>query len=175
MIGRYWVGLGANLGDRRAGIEAALLWLDRHAIVEKVSYPFETAPREREDQPAFLNAAARIVSPLMPPAFLRQAKRLERELGRDPDGVRYGPRVIDCDLLLWDGGEWSDDALEVPHPRLTERRFALLPLLDIDPALALPDGRPLAAFAAAIDPADQPAERLPGRFALPREPLGSEI
>lgn len=175
MIGRYWVGLGANLGDRRANIEAALLWLDRAAIVEKVSYPFETAPRERRDQPVFLNAAAKIASPLAPPAFLRQAKRLERELGRDPDGIRFGPRVIDCDVLLWDGGEWDDDSLQVPHPRLTERLFAMLPLLDIDPAIALPDGRPLSGFVAAIDAAEQPAQRLPVRFALPREPLGGEI
>jgi 2-amino-4-hydroxy-6-hydroxymethyldihydropteridine diphosphokinase len=74
--------------------------------------------------------------------------------------VRFGPRAIDCDLLLWEGGTWSDEALVIPHPRLAERRFALLPLLDLDPGLTLPDGRSLADLAAAIDPSEQPAERV---------------
>jgi len=158
---RYWVGLGANLGDRRAAIDAAIAWLDRNARVEAVSSPWETAPRELLDQPAFLNAAVRVASALEPPDFLREAKALERGLGRDPHGVRFGPRAIDCDLLLWEGGEWRDADLEIPHPRLAERRFALLPLLEIDPDLALPDGRRLADLEAALDPLEQPAERLP--------------
>jgi 2-amino-4-hydroxy-6-hydroxymethyldihydropteridine diphosphokinase len=161
---RYWVGLGANIGDRRAAIEDAIAWLERDAVVEAVSRPFETAPRELLDQPAFLNAAARVQTPLGPREFLRAVKDLERELGRDPGGVRFGPRAIDCDLLLWEGGEWRDDALEIPHPRLAERRFALLPLLDIDPDLRLPDGRALADLEAALDPAEQPAERLSWPF-----------
>lgn len=157
---RYWLGLGSNLGDRRAALEAALAWLEREGQpVEAVSPAYETAPREVADQPSFLNAAARIASDLEPPELLAAAKRLERELGRDPDGARFGPRAIDCDLLLWEGGAWSGPELEIPHPRLAQRRFALLPLLDLDPGLALPDGRRLADLAAAIDPADQPAER----------------
>ena len=157
---RYWVGLGANLGDRRAAIEAAIAWLDRAARVEAVSHPYETAPRDLIDQPVFLNAAARVASSLAPPEFLRQVKELERELGRDPGGVRFGPRAIDCDLLLWEGGVWSDADLEIPHPRLGERRFALLPLLEIDPDLTLPDGRRLADLEALLDPLEQPATRL---------------
>lgn len=172
---RYWVGLGANLGDRRATIEAAVAWLDRHGRVEAVSHPYETAPRELLDQPAFLNAAARVVSPLDPPEFLREVKALERELGRDPGGVRYGPRAIDCDLLLWEGGEWREDRLEIPHPRLRERLFALLPLLEIGPGLALPDGTALADLAAALDPGEQPAERLAIPFARGGSPGGREI
>jgi len=172
---RYWVGLGANLGDRRAAIEAALAWLDRNARVEAVSHPYETAPRDLVDQPVFLNAAARVASPLEPPAFLAQVKRLERELGRDPGGVRFGPRAIDCDLLLWEGGAWRGADLEIPHPRLGERRFALLPLLDIDPGLALPDGTPLARLEAALDPGDQLAERLETAFARIEGPTGREI
>ncbi len=164
---RYWLGLGANLGDRRAAIEAALARLGAIATVEAVSHPYETAPRELEDQPSFMNAAARVASELDPPALLAAVKELERALGREPGGVRFGPRAIDCDLLLWEGGEWDDAALTIPHPRLTERRFALLPLLEIDPGLALPDGRRLADLAAAIDPADQPAERLATPFARP--------
>ncbi len=138
---RYWLGLGANVGDRRATIEAALGWLAAATRLEAVSPAYETAPRDLEDQPPFLNAAARVETALDPPALLAEVKRLERELGRDPGGVRFGPRAIDCDLLLWEGGAWRDDTLEVPHPRLAERRFALLPLLDLDPGLSLPDGR----------------------------------
>ncbi len=130
-----------------------------------MSHPFETAPRELIDQPVFLNAAARVASSLSPPEFLREAKAIERGLGRDPGGVRFGPREIDCDLLLWEGGEWRDADLEIPHPRLAERRFALLPLLDIDPDLTLPDGRRLADLEAALDAGEQPAERLADPFA----------
>jgi 2-amino-4-hydroxy-6-hydroxymethyldihydropteridine diphosphokinase len=83
------------------------------------------------------------------------AKALEGDLGRTP-GVRFGPRAIDCDLLLWEGGEWRDERLQVPHPRLCERRFALVPVLDLDPGLRLPDGRRLADLLAALDPREQP-------------------
>jgi 2-amino-4-hydroxy-6-hydroxymethyldihydropteridine diphosphokinase len=157
---RYWLGLGANLGDRHAALAAAVAGLRDVAAVEAVSPLWETAPRDLEDQPAFLNAAARIETELTPRELLAAVKDLERDLGRDPGGVRFGPRAIDCDLLLWEGGTWSDEALEIPHPRLAERRFALLPLLDLDPGLTLPDGRALADLAAAIDPAGQPAERV---------------
>lgn len=161
--GRYWLGLGANLGDRMAALERALALLEAGGHrVEAASPVYETAPQDLEDQPAFLNAAARVRSPLDPPALLDAVKRIERELGREPGGERYGPRPLDCDLLLWEGGEWRDARLTIPHPRLAERRFALLPLLDLDPALRLPDGRALADLAAAIDPAAQPARRLPG-------------
>ena len=164
---RYWLGLGANLGDRRAALDAALAWLAGAGVrVEAVSCAYETAPRDLVVQPAFINAAARVATDLPPPELLCAIKQMEAELGRDPGGVRFGPRAIDCDILLWDGGAWRDEVLEVPHPRLADRRFALLPVLDLDPALALPDGRRLAGLAAAIDPADQPVERLP-------EPLGA--
>lgn len=167
-MSRYWLGLGANLGDRRAAIEAALARLAEIGTVEAVSSPWETAPRELEDQPAFLNAAARIDCDLAPRELLGAVKGMERALGRDPGGVRFGPRAIDCDLLLWEGGAHEDDALTIPHPRLAGRRFALLPLLEIDPDLALPDGRTLAALAAAIPAEEQPAERRGPPFAARR-------
>ncbi len=173
-MSRYWLGLGANLGDRRSALEAALAWLAREGHrVEAVSPVYETAPREVADQPAFLNAAARVASDLQPDALLAEVKRMERELGRAPGGPRYGPRAIDCDLLLWEGGAWSGPGLEIPHPRLAERRFALLPLLDLDPRLSLPDGRRLADLAAAIDPAEQPAERLAAALVRPPGALGA--
>jgi 2-amino-4-hydroxy-6-hydroxymethyldihydropteridine diphosphokinase len=172
---RYWLGLGANLGDRRAALEAALGWLAARHALEAASGAWETAPREVTDQPAFLNAAARVASDLDPPALLDEVKAMERALGRDPGGVRFGPRAIDCDLLLWEGGEWHDDRLDIPHARLHERRFALLPVLELDPGLALPDGRRLADLAAALDAGEQPAERLPGALAPAREPEGGAL
>ncbi len=118
-------------------------------------------PRDLLDQPPFLNAA-RAGTPL-DAAGRAGPPRARARAGARPGGRRFGPRAIDCDLLLWEGGAWHDGALEVPHPRLAERRFALLPLLDLDPGLALPDGRRLADLAAALDPADQPAARLAER------------
>ena len=172
---RYWLGLGANIGDRRATVEAAIAWLDRVVVLEAVSAAYETAPREVVDQPPFLNAAVRVATPLTPPELLAQAKRLERELGRDPGGMRFGPRAIDCDLLLWEGGEWRDGDVEVPHPRLVERRFALLPVLDLDPGLRVPDGRALADVEAALDPLEQPARRLPAPLARPEGAVDREL
>ena len=78
--------------------------------------------------------------------LLAVVKRIERDLGRRP-GRRFGPRVIDVEILLWEGGGWHDAALTVPHERLHERRFALVPLVEIDPDLSLPDGRLLGALA----------------------------
>ena len=156
---RYWLGLGSNLGDRGRALRGAVAWLREHGfVVEAASAVYETAPREVEDQPDFLNAACRVRTAATPSEVLSAAKRLEEGLGRVP-GPRYGPRAVDCDLLLWSGGAWREPGLEIPHPRLVERLFALRPLLDLDPDAALPDGTPLAAFADAIPPADQPVRR----------------
>jgi 2-amino-4-hydroxy-6-hydroxymethyldihydropteridine diphosphokinase len=153
---RYWLGLGSNVGDRFGALAAALGCLERHGLVlEAVSPVYETAPREMENQPSFLNAACRVRAALDPPGLLAVAKACEAALGRTP-GPRFGPRRIDCDILLWEGGTWRDADLEVPHPRLAERRFALVPLLAIDPGLALPDGRTLAELEAGLDPFEQP-------------------
>lgn len=158
---RYWLGLGANLGDRWAALEAAVRALaDAGIDIEAVSGVYETAPRDLDDQPPFLNAAARVRSTHAPQEMLALVKGIERQLGRDPTGRRFGPRVIDCDLLLWDGGRWAAADLEVPHPRLTQRRFALVPLLEIDPGLTLPDGTPLARIEAALDAGEQAVRRL---------------
>lgn len=163
--GRYWLGLGTNLGNREAALRDAVGWLSEHRFdVETMSAVYETAPRDLIDQPPFLNAACCVTTTAPPPEMLAAAKRLEADLGREL-GPRFGPRAIDCDLLLWSGGAWADAALEIPHPRLHERLFALRPLLDLDPGLALPDGRTVASLASTIDPAEQPIRRI-GEFAL---------
>jgi 2-amino-4-hydroxy-6-hydroxymethyldihydropteridine diphosphokinase len=163
--GHYWLGLGTNLGDREAALRDAVAWLADHGFaVEATSAVYETAPREVVDQPPFLNAACRVSTPSPPPEMLAAAKLLEHDLGREP-GPRFGPRAIDCDLLLWSGGTWTDATLDIPHPRLDARLFALRPLLDLDPGLTLPDGRTVAGLASTIDPAEQPIRRI-REFAL---------
>lgn len=134
--------------------------------VEAVSRVYETAPREVEDQPVFLNAACRVRSDLSPPGLLAVAKRVERDLGRE-EGPRFGPRAIDVDLLLWEGGRWNDAHLEVPHPRLAERRFALVPLLEVTPPGAPPGGMSAAAALARLDAAEQPVAVAPGKLRIP--------
>ena len=161
-MSRYWLGLGSNLGDRAEALQQAVHALAHEGVeVRAVSAVYETAPQDVEDQPPFLNAAAIAESHLEPPAVLAAAKRVERAAGRDLDGLRYGPRPIDIDLLVWDGGAFTsrDPDLTIPHLRLAERRFALVPLLEVDPALVLPDGTAIAALAGAIAPGDQPVAR----------------
>lgn len=130
---------------------------DRGVHVQAVSHLYETAPREVEDQPTFLNAACRVEASIEPPALLALIKGIERDLGRT-SGPRYGPRAIDLDILVWEGGVWRDPHLQVPHPRLAERRFALVPLLDLDPGLVV-DGVAVAEIEGRLDPHDQPVLR----------------
>jgi dihydroneopterin aldolase/2-amino-4-hydroxy-6-hydroxymethyldihydropteridine diphosphokinase len=158
----YWLGLGSNLGDRLANLQGLVDALrDGGVRIEAISPVYDTAPREIADQPAFLNAVVRVRTDLAPPALLAVAKRAERRLGRTGGGVRFGPRPADCDIVFWDGGIWRDADLEIPHPRLTERRFVLVPLLDVGPELVHPDGRALAACDAALDPDEQPVRPWP--------------
>jgi 2-amino-4-hydroxy-6-hydroxymethyldihydropteridine diphosphokinase len=162
---RYWLGLGTNLGDRGQALQRAVDWLGAHVVIEAASSVYETSPRDLLDQPAFLNAAVRVRTALPPPEVLDLAKRLEGEFGRRAR-VRFGPREIDCDLLLWEGGEWRDERLDLPHPRLAERRFALLPVIELDPGARLPDGRALAELERALDPSEQAARRREERLVI---------
>jgi 2-amino-4-hydroxy-6-hydroxymethyldihydropteridine diphosphokinase len=106
---------------------------------------YETAPQgEILDQPDFLNACLAIETDLGPDALLDQAKAVERELGREPGGVRHAPRPIDVDVLLLGDLEHSSERLTLPHAEIRSRRFVLEPLLELDPQLSLPDGTVLA-------------------------------
>jgi 2-amino-4-hydroxy-6-hydroxymethyldihydropteridine diphosphokinase len=107
---------------------------------------YETEPvGEVRDQRNFYNAAVRIETTLDPEDLLAACKRVERELGRPPRAPRHGPRPIDVDLLLIGDVELATEALTIPHPEITARRFVLEPLLELDPGLALPNGTPLRA------------------------------
>ncbi len=144
MIG--YLGLGSNVGDRHAHLRAALDLLGEHGVeVEAVSSAYETEPvGEILDQPDFLNAAARIRTELDPEALLDVCKAIEVEQGRMLAGPRHGPRSLDLDLLLLGDLEVESERLRLPHPQVTARRFVLVPLLELDPELALPNGRRLA-------------------------------
>jgi 2-amino-4-hydroxy-6-hydroxymethyldihydropteridine diphosphokinase len=131
--------------------------------VEAVSSLYETEPvGEILDQPDFLNAAVRIATDLGPEQLLDLCKAIEIEQGRMFGGPRHGPRPLDVDLLLLGDLMVSGERLTIPHPELTERRFVLVPLLELDPELALPDGTRLADALEALGPG-QRAERV-GNF-----------
>lgn len=154
-----WLGLGSNLGDRADALGWALRRLGEEGVeVQAVSSLYATAPQGVEDQPEFMNAACRVATDLDPPGMLALAKRLEAEAGR-VDGPRWGPRPLDIDLLAWDGGTWDAPDLAIPHPRLHERRFALQPLVEVDPHLVLPSGESIADLLAAIPSDEQPVAR----------------
>lgn len=134
-----YIGLGANLGDREATIRRALQLLERDdTAVVAVSTLRETEPVGYRDQPRFLNGAAALRTELEPRELLELLLTVERELGRDRSGPRFGPRTIDLDLLLYEGRVVSEPGLDVPHPRLHERAFALEPLLELDERLEVP-------------------------------------
>jgi 2-amino-4-hydroxy-6-hydroxymethyldihydropteridine diphosphokinase len=140
-----YLGLGSNVGDRLANLRAAREALEQHGVeVLASSSVYETAPQgEVTDQPDFLNAALQIRTELAPEALLDVSKQVERELGRTAGGVRHGPRPIDVDVLILGDLEHNSERLTLPHAEVATRRFVLEPLLELDPALRLPDGTPL--------------------------------
>jgi 2-amino-4-hydroxy-6-hydroxymethyldihydropteridine diphosphokinase len=137
-----YLGLGSNVGDRQAHLRAAIAILSASDVeVEAVSSAYETEPvGEVLDQPDFLNAVVRARTALEPEALLDLCKEIEAERGRAFDAPRHSPRALDVDLLLLGDIELSTDRLTLPHPEVTSRRFVLVPLLELDPDLALPDG-----------------------------------
>ena len=146
-----YIGLGANLGDREATIRRALDLLESdHTNVVAVSTLRETDPVGYEQQPRFLNGAAALRTELEPRALLDLLLAIEGELGRDRSGPRFGPRTIDLDLLLYDRRVVREPGLEIPHPRLHERAFALEPLLELDEGLELPGHGPIRALLARL-------------------------
>jgi 2-amino-4-hydroxy-6-hydroxymethyldihydropteridine diphosphokinase len=135
-----YIGLGSNLGERELTIRRALelLEADEDIGVEAVSSLRETDPVGYDDQPRFLNGAAVLRTELAPRALLERLQEVELELGRDRSGPRFGPRTIDLDLLLYGNDRIEEPGLEIPHPRLAERRFVLEPLAELDEALEVP-------------------------------------
>jgi 2-amino-4-hydroxy-6-hydroxymethyldihydropteridine diphosphokinase len=146
-----YLGLGSNLGDRDAHLRAAISKLAEFVQVERVSSVYETEPLLVEDQPLFHNLACMGQSTLDPFSLLHALKRIESDLGRVP-GRRYGPRVIDIDILLFDDLVLTTPELTIPHPGMLERAFVLIPLAEIAPSQRYPvAGRTIAELALGLD------------------------
>ncbi len=149
---RAYVGLGANLGDREETLEqaVALLGAVPGAEVLALSTLHDTDPVGVVDQPRFLNGAAAVDTTLSARELLDGLLAIERTLGRER-GERWGPRIVDLDLLLYGDEIVDEPGLHVPHPRLHERRFALEPLAELDPELEIPGRGRVSALLAALD------------------------
>jgi len=144
-----YLGLGSNLGDRRANFQAALRLLGRMGFVRRVSSLYETAPVGPE-QPMFYNAACEFETDLHSGQLLRLVQEVEREMGRPDDDERWGPRLIDIDLLLYDEEVVEEEGLVIPHPEMRKRAFVLVPLAEIAAEVRHPAGETIASLAEAV-------------------------
>jgi 2-amino-4-hydroxy-6-hydroxymethyldihydropteridine diphosphokinase len=167
-----YLGLGSNLGDQRAQLQTAVDALPAHGVhVTGSSSVYETDPvGDVLDQPDFLNACLRVSTALGPEELLGAVKAVERQMGRVQAGeegyVRHGPRPIDVDVLLLGDLAWSSERLALPHPGLLERRFVLIPLLELDFSLALGGGERLSDALARL-PLDEGVRRAGPPLKLP--------
>lgn len=134
LMARAYLGFGSNLGDRRRRILTAMELLDQEQGVFVVSRSslYETDPVGETDQPPFLNAAAGVETTLSPQEILGLIREIEKTIGRTPT-YRWGPREIDIDILLYDDCVVDEEGLTLPHPRMHERAFVLVPLFEIAP------------------------------------------
>ena len=132
-----YLSLGSNLGRREDNLRRAIGLLRRYVRPRRASSVYETAPWGFRQQPDFLNCVLEVTATLAPRQVLSSVKSLEREMGRQP-GVRYGPRLIDVDILFYGGQTLEYPDLQIPHPRLHQRAFVLVPLGDLAPELSHP-------------------------------------
>ncbi|TWI74293.1 2-amino-4-hydroxy-6-hydroxymethyldihydropteridine diphosphokinase [Desulfobotulus alkaliphilus] len=135
-----WISLGANLGDPVTTLQQALesIRISDGIRLEAVSFFYKSAPVDYEDQPVFVNAAARVRTCFEPEKFLECLFHLQKQAGQGKKAFRYGPRLLDLDLLLYENRVCRGKSLEIPHPRMHLRRFVLKPLCDINPHMRHP-------------------------------------
>jgi 2-amino-4-hydroxy-6-hydroxymethyldihydropteridine diphosphokinase len=151
---RVFLGLGSNLGDRRLNLQQAVHLLEETMKIERLSSVYDTAPMLVVDQPRFLNLVCEVSTQLSPKELLLQVKTIEHKLGRVA-GPRFGPRLIDIDLLLYDDLILESPSLTLPHPRMLQRAFVLVPLAELVPMLQHPVLRTeIAALALAVPRTD---------------------
>ena len=134
---RVYLALGSNLGERRHNLEAALRALPPEVEISALSSLYETIPAYVTNQPTFLNMAVEGYTTLSPTGLLNHLQQIERSLGRERT-LRYGPRIIDLDILFYDELILDVPGLTLPHPRLQERGFVLWPLTDLAPDFVHP-------------------------------------
>ena len=134
------ISAGSNIGDKsgncRKGISALIR--PERAVLIKESKFYKTEPVDYTNQDWFVNCAVKISTPLEPLELLTEIKRIESEAGRKKDAVRFGPRVLDLDIIFFDDRVIESDNLIIPHPRMHQRRFVLMPICDIDPNIMHP-------------------------------------
>ena len=132
-----YLALGSNLGGRLANLETSMRELSAEFELEKISPVYETPPWGYEQQPAFLNQVISGKTSLSPQNLLKFVKEIEHKMGRQ-ETFRNGPRVIDIDILVYGDLRFNTPNLVIPHPRMAERAFVLVPLVDIAPSLLIP-------------------------------------
>lgn len=137
MSHEIYIALGTNLGKRESNLRAAIEALPPKVRVVALSPIYETAPWRVADQPDFLNQVIRAETELSPQDLLDYLKQIEMDMGRKPT-YRYGPRLIDLDILFYDDCVMETPGLSIPHPRLHKRAFVLVPLMDLNPQLQHP-------------------------------------
>ena len=169
-----YLGLGSNVGNRRAHLQAAADALPAHGVrVLASSAAYDTEPvGEILEQADFLNACLRVETALAPEALLDACKAVERELGRPPGGPRHGPRPIDVDVLLLGDAVHASQRLRLPHEQVLSRRFVLVPLLELDFDLATPDGQRLSDALAALAVSEGVRRAGPPLAVAPHAPAG---
>ena len=134
---RVYLGLGSNLGNRKSNLEESIRQIGEFATVKKSSSIYETEPWGLKDQPKFLNQVIFMESTLKPNELLLRLKKIEQQMGRKKS-IRFGPRLIDVDILFYADHIMNTPELTIPHPHLTERAFVLVPLAEIAPKLVHP-------------------------------------
>lgn len=146
------IALGSNLGDRAANLAHATDLMDEVIQISAASSIYETPPWGVIDQPRFLNQVIKGCTTLAPINLLYELKAIERLMGRR-ETVRYGPRIIDLDILLYGQRVIQYNRLQVPHPRMLERAFVLVPLAEVSPGLVIPgSGQAVETLLKQIDP-----------------------
>ena len=135
-----FIAIGSNLGDKHQNCLDGISRLREvpGVSVTDVSPFYRTAPVDYTDQDWFVNAALRIVTELAPESLLKVLKTIEKELGREEGGIRFGPRPLDMDIIFYGDHSFHSELLEIPHPRMHKRRFVLQPICDIEPATIHP-------------------------------------
>jgi len=138
-----FIALGSNLGNRQDNLKKALQILGERLIVLKISSFYDTEPMYVEDQNWFLNCVVKVRTEFSPRSLLEVLKRIEQAMGRKRSNIerRFGPRIIDIDILFYDNQIVSVDDLKIPHPRIQERLFVLVPLAEIEPRFIHPSFR----------------------------------
>ncbi len=135
-MAQVYIGIGSNVGNPRENVERAIEELVRFGTVRARSSLYRTAPWGNTEQPAFINAVVDLETDLTPHALLDSLKSLEHEFGRNPRAPLWGPRVIDLDILTYDELELQEPHLTIPHARLHDRAFVLVPLSELDDRFA---------------------------------------